>query len=104
MSFRPKSFVMDMSLRLEISIHAMVSTVMHFLLTNLTSPECGLKLGVAGGGKPVSQCALCSLLVMPCMSLSMDSFKVLHMVLGKIEESNTMAMLTFEPVLTKFPC
>jgi hypothetical protein len=26
----------------------MVSTVMHFLLTNLTSPECGLKLGVAG--------------------------------------------------------
>lgn len=30
--------------------------------------------------------------------------QVLHMVLGKIEESNTMAMLTFEPVLTKFPC
>jgi hypothetical protein len=29
------------------SMHAMVSTVMHFLLTNLTSPQCGLKLGVA---------------------------------------------------------
>jgi hypothetical protein len=26
----------------------MVSTVMHFLLTNLTSPQCGLKLRVAG--------------------------------------------------------
>jgi hypothetical protein len=30
------------------SMRVMVSTVMHFLLTNLTSPQCGLKLGVAG--------------------------------------------------------
>jgi hypothetical protein len=29
-------------------MRVMVSTVMHFLLTNLTSPQCGLKLGVAG--------------------------------------------------------
>jgi len=33
-------------------MHVMVSTVMHFLQTNHTSPQCGLKLGVAGKFSP----------------------------------------------------